>query len=141
MTTSKFPHAFLIIGGSKVFPIIDPIISIGRAFENDLMLEYPQISRQHAELRYNQGHFEIIDLDSTGGTFVNGRKIKKESLNKGDVITLVNLHLVFGQDDLPDAAKKTPYLKPKDSKNADKETKILPPKDEKPKKSGEGSLY
>lgn len=121
------PKAFLIIGGSKIFPIESQIISIGRSFDNDLVLEYPQISRKHAELRFSQGNFKIIDTDSTGGTFVNGIRIKQQVLNKGDVISLVNLHLVFGQDELPDSEATTQYRKPQDVLQGEQETVILPP--------------
>lgn len=123
MEIRELPKAFLIIGGTKVFPIDKRVVKIGRSFENDLMLEYPQISRLHAELRFHQGHFEIVDLNSTGGTFVNGVKIQNKILHQGDVITLVNLHLVFGQDDQPDSDQTTPYIKPEDSEKASQNTK------------------
>lgn len=123
---TELPKAFLIIGGSKIFPIESQVIKIGRAFDNDLVLEYPQISRKHAELRYSQGYFEIFDTDSTGGTFVNGVRIKQQVLNKGDVISLVNLHLVFGQDEVPDSDKTTQYRKPQDARQGEQDTMILP---------------
>jgi pSer/pThr/pTyr-binding forkhead associated (FHA) protein len=128
-SNNEIPNAFLIIGGSKVFPINSSITNIGRAYENDLVLEYPQVSRQHAELRYADGHFEIVDLDSTGGTFVNGVRVKNQSLGKGDVITLVNLHLVFGCDEQPDPGKTTQYRKPRDTRTSDQDTIILPTDD------------
>jgi pSer/pThr/pTyr-binding forkhead associated (FHA) protein len=87
---TEFPNAFLIIAGSKIFQIDSEITKIGRSFDNDLVFEYPQVSRKHAELRYSNGQFEIQDLGSTGGTFVNGVKIKQQQLKKGDVISLVN---------------------------------------------------
>lgn len=141
MKSQILPKAFLIIGGTKVFPIEQQVVTIGRALENDLMLEYPQISRVHAELRYTQGSFEIVDLESTGGTFVNGDKIKKQTLNKGDVITLVNLHLVFGQDDLPDTSQVTPYTRPTQSDQAAQDTKILPEKKAQQARFVEGSSF
>jgi pSer/pThr/pTyr-binding forkhead associated (FHA) protein len=131
----------LIIGGAKVFPIQKDEVKIGRAYENDLMLAYPQISRLHAELRYNQGNFEIIDLNSTGGTFVNGERIEAQTLNKGDVITLVNLHLVFGQDDPPDLSNVVPYTKPEDSAETARDTKTLPHYRKSKSTSGEGSSF
>ena len=123
---TELPKAFLIIGGNKVYPIELPVVRIGRAFDNEIVLEYPQISRKHAELRYSQGFFEIIDTDSTGGTFVNGVRIKRQVLNKGDVISLVNLHLVFGQDEVPDSDKTTQYRKPQDVRQEEQDTIILP---------------
>jgi pSer/pThr/pTyr-binding forkhead associated (FHA) protein len=135
------PDAFLIIGGTKVFPIEKQVVKIGRAYENDLMLEYPQVSRLHAELRFDQGSYEIIDLNSTGGTFVNGERIKQQTLSKGDVITLVNLHLVFGQDDPPDYSSVIPYAKPGDSIQAAQNTQTLPQSKTKKPTSSEGSSF
>jgi pSer/pThr/pTyr-binding forkhead associated (FHA) protein len=127
---TEFPNAFLIIAGSKIFQIDSEITKIGRSFDNDLVFEYPQVSRKHAELRYSNGQFEIQDLGSTGGTFVNGVKIKQQQLKKGDVISLVNLHLVFGQDELPDQKHTTNYRKPKDAKKGEQDTIIFPREDE-----------
>ncbi len=141
MENLELPKAFLIIGGTKVFPIEKKVIKIGRAFENDIVLEYPQISRTHAELHYDHGTFVIIDMDSTGGTFVNGNKIKKQTLNRGDVITLVNLHLVFGQDDPPDSSQVTPYTKPTESNQATRDTTILNKRKTDRSESGEGSSF
>jgi len=129
--TSK---AFLIIAGSKVFPIENPVTKIGRSFDNDLILQYPQISRKHAELRFTQGHFEIVDVGSTGGTSVNGNKITNHTLSKGDVITLVNLHLVFGLNADPNLSPATLYHAPHDDTLANKDTKTLTNLRAKPKK-------
>jgi pSer/pThr/pTyr-binding forkhead associated (FHA) protein len=134
-----FPKAFLIIGGSKLFSIDKPVIQIGRSLDNDLVLDYAQISRKHAEIKYSQSFYEITDLESMGGTFVNGDKITNKKLNKGDVITLVNLHLVFGQDDFPDSSSTTQYQIPEDPVSAEKETKSFngdQTKEEVEKKSG-----
>jgi pSer/pThr/pTyr-binding forkhead associated (FHA) protein len=118
-------NAFLIIGGSKLFPIEKKVTRIGRSYENDLILQYPQISRRHAEIRYDAGQFEIVDINSTGGTFLNGVKIWQQVLNKGDVITLVNLNLVFGQGRYPDMATVSLYQNPVDRFKANKDTKTL----------------
>lgn len=120
-----FLSAFFIIGGSKLFPIEKKITKIGRSFDNDLILQYPQISRSHAEIRFENGNFEIFDMDSTGGTFVNGIKIWQQVINKGDVITLVNLNLVFGQGRYPDLDTLSLYQHPVDRFMASKDTKTL----------------
>lgn len=126
---NELPIAFLIFGGSKVYNIVSKVTTIGRAYENDLVVEYPQVSRQHAELRYLDENFEIVDLDSTGGTFVNGIRVERQVLNKGDVISLVNLHFVFGQDELPDPGQTTQYRKPRDARGEEQDTMILPTDD------------
>lgn len=117
-------QAFLLIGGSTVFLLEKPTTKIGRSFDNDLIFKYPQISRKHAEIRQNKRGFEIVDMNSTGGTYVNGIKIWRYDLNSGDVISLVNLHLVFEMGPVPDST--TEYQPPKDRTIAIKETKTLP---------------
>lgn len=49
-------------------------LSIGRAFDNEIILDAPSVSRHHAELSYDRGNPQpiISDLGSTNGTFVNG---------------------------------------------------------------------
>ncbi|OQY35797.1 MAG: hypothetical protein B6I38_01215 [Anaerolineaceae bacterium 4572_5.1] len=101
MDISQLPNAFLIIESSKIFIIEKFITVIGRLPSNDLVLSDSHVSRQHAELRFSQGRFYLKDLDSTGGTFVNEKKISECCLFPGDVITLANVNLVFGQEELP----------------------------------------
>jgi pSer/pThr/pTyr-binding forkhead associated (FHA) protein len=96
-------NAFFVIEGVKVYPLVKKLISIGRRVENDLVIDDPRVSRRHAQLRANQeqGQFVLIDLNSTGGTFVNGRRINQSILYPGDVISIGGLLLTFNQDEPP----------------------------------------
>ena len=116
--------AHLRIGGLQVYQIEKTITKIGRSSGNDLILKYPQISRKHAEIRRKNDKFEIYDLNSTGGTFVNGKRIIRQELKKGDLIGLVNLHLVFEIGDVPDEAFE--YQTPRNLAHANRDTKTLP---------------
>jgi len=99
---SEIPrNAFLIIGGVKVFPLDQSVINIGRRADNNLVLDDPRISRYHAQIRANKGRFVLFDLNSTGGTYVNGQRINQTVLYPGDVISLAGLPLIFGQDNPP----------------------------------------
>ncbi len=89
--------AYLIINGSQVFSLERPLVHIGRRPDNDLVLDDPRISRLHAQLRANRGRFMLFDLNSTGGTLVNGKRITATILYPGDVITLAGATLVYGQ--------------------------------------------
>ena len=94
-------NAFLIVDGVKVFPLIEPVVNIGRRLDNQLVIDDPRISRNHAQLRAIKGRFVIFDLNSTGGTFVNGQRTNQSVLYPGDVISLAGVPLVFGQDNPP----------------------------------------
>jgi pSer/pThr/pTyr-binding forkhead associated (FHA) protein len=99
---SKMPeNAFLIVEGVKVFPLKLPVINIGRRLDNQLVIDDPRVSRNHAQLRAIKGRFVVFDLNSTGGTFVNGQRASQTVLYPGDVISLAGVALIFGQDNPP----------------------------------------
>ncbi len=93
------PNAFLIVNGRRVFNLEKDVINIGRKSDNELIIDDPRISRQHAQLRATRGHYVIFDLDSTGGTFVNGRRVTQRTLHPRDVISLAGVPLVYAQDE------------------------------------------
>lgn len=94
-------NAFLIIEGIKVHPLTEPVVNIGRRLENQLVIDDPRVSRNHAQLRAIKGRFVLFDLNSTGGTFVNGQRTSQTVLYPGDVISLAGVALIFGQDNPP----------------------------------------
>ncbi len=116
--------AFLIIEGVKVFPLREAVVNIGRRLDNTLVIDDPRVSRNHAQLRAIKGRFVIFDLNSTGGTFVNGQRASQSVLYPGDVISLAGLALIFGQDNpppRPDLASTSPL----NEAGADRPTAIL----------------
>jgi hypothetical protein len=94
-------NAFLIVEGVKVYPLKLPVINIGRRMDNQLVIDDPRVSRNHAQLRAIKGRFVVFDLNSTGGTFVNGQRASQTVLYPGDVISLAGVALIFGQDNPP----------------------------------------
>jgi hypothetical protein len=91
-------NAFLIIQGTKIFPLKQSVVNIGRRLDNHIVIDDPRVSRNHAQLRAVRGHFMLFDLDSTGGTFVNNERTTQSVLYPGDVISLAGVMLIFGQD-------------------------------------------
>ena len=73
-----------------------PNAVIGRSRECDVRLPDANSSRRHAEIRYEDGAWWIVDLGSTNGTIVNGKRAKREQLEDGDVVTLGSTDIVFG---------------------------------------------
>lgn len=94
-------NAFIIIEGVKIFPLSISVINVGRRMDNQLVIDDPRISRNHAQLRAINGRFVLFDLNSTGGTFVNGQRTSQCVLYPGDVISLAGVALIFGQDNPP----------------------------------------
>lgn len=91
-------HAFLITNGVQIFPLTHQVINIGRRIDNHLVIEDRRVSRVHAQIRAINGRYTIFDLDSSGGTFVNGVRSAQAILSPGDVISLAGVDLVYGQD-------------------------------------------
>lgn len=92
--------AFLIVGGAEIFTLSQPIVNIGRKSDNHLVIENPQISRRHAQLRAISGRYHFFDLGSTGGSTINGSDVKNATLLNGDVINLAGIvPLIFSQDE------------------------------------------
>jgi hypothetical protein len=91
-------NAFLIVEGSRVFPLSQPVINIGRRNDNQLILADPRVSRAHAQIRAVRGQYVLFDLNSTGGTMVNGRRIHQCALKPGDVVSLSGVPLIYGEE-------------------------------------------
>jgi hypothetical protein len=106
------PGAFLVVDGKRHFPLAAPVISIGRRLDNHLVLDDPHVSRTHAQLRSQRGKFVLVDLNSTGGTRVNGNVIRQHTLKPGDVITIAGIELIYGQDPSGPPDSTPPYAPP-----------------------------
>lgn len=96
---------YLIIGGKTVFPLQQPVINLGRRLDNHLIIDNPRVSRSHAQLRLVRGRYLIFDLNSNGGTFVNGKRITQHTLAPGDVISLAGYAIIYGEDNPETSAK------------------------------------
>jgi hypothetical protein len=80
--------ALLLIDGKRM--VVGPIgATIGRSRQCDIVLDDPNISRQHAEIRPRGGSWVITDLGSTNGVILNGRRIDgPEVVRPGDQVEL-----------------------------------------------------
>ena len=72
---SSEENAYLVIN-SQIFPLQRITTNIGRKLENDLVIQDALVSRLHAQIRYEEGQFVLYDMESTGGTFVNNKKVE-----------------------------------------------------------------
>jgi hypothetical protein len=73
-----------------------PTAVLGRSRECDCVLNDPNVSRQHAELRRGPtGDWQIVDLDSTNGVKVNDRRVDASRLAPGDEVVLGTVRFIF----------------------------------------------
>jgi hypothetical protein len=70
-------------------------VVIGRSRECDIQLADANVSRRHAEVRQEGASFWIVDLDSTNGIEVNGRRLKRAKLEDGDRVVIGTTGLTF----------------------------------------------
>src|SRR5271170_1332060 len=88
----------LAIAGSltnTVRPLVDGQISIGRDQANQLCLIDSAVSRRHCAIQQVDGRYELVDLDSHNGTFVNGTPVRHRVIDHGDVIRIGNTEFAF----------------------------------------------
>src|SRR5712692_6702708 len=77
-----------------------PVVNIGRADYNDLVLPDPSVSTSHAKLQRREGVWVLVDLDSTNGTFVDGEQVKGDApLAPGALVRFGDVQLVFEPTD------------------------------------------
>lgn len=87
-------NAYLVIN-TQIFPIKKRVVTIGRKFDNDLVLQDSSVSRYHAEIRFEDDKFVLVDKESASGTFLNNQKITKSVLYSGDIISFANMPIMF----------------------------------------------
>lgn len=85
-------------------------VRIGRSADNEIVIENLSVSRAHATIQYEDGHYLLSDLDSSNGTYVNGVRIKKTELLDRDVITIGKHRLYFYDQRSPDAPVKAAVM-------------------------------
>lgn len=88
--------ATLTLNG-RAHPVTSAGVVIGRSRECDLRVADGNASRRHAEVIRDGESYAVVDLGSTNGTELNGRRINRETLNDGDRITIGATDLVFGR--------------------------------------------
>src|SRR5437588_1983638 len=73
-------------------------VVIGRSKDCDVQLADANVSRHHAELRQEGAAYWMVDLGSTNGMEVNGKRLKRAKLRQGDTITLGSTELLFKRE-------------------------------------------
>lgn len=85
----------LLVGEGRRTVLSGDHMVIGRSRECDLVLDDPNVSRRHAEVRFDGDRWVAVDLGSTNGIKVNGRRVEEAPLEEGDQLTLGVSRLTF----------------------------------------------
>jgi len=100
-------------GSHKAFPLPSNVTVVGRRHDCDLRIPLPTISRRHFEVSQNTESLKIRDLDSTAGTFVNGKRVNGDTAVKaGDYIRVGPVTFVCQIDGRPEKIAPPPAKAP-----------------------------
>src|SRR5262252_3276192 len=80
---------------NQTLSLVEEVTTIGSVAGNTVVLADPAVSRKHAGIRKVNGLYELADLGSTNGVYVNGHKVPKKTLEPGDIIRVGNTEAVF----------------------------------------------
>ena len=86
---ADIPFTFRILPGN--------IKTVGRARRADFVLDAGMVSRLHCRLTAGATELEVLDLESTNGTFVNGARVERASLKEGDRLGIGRVELVISR--------------------------------------------
>jgi pSer/pThr/pTyr-binding forkhead associated (FHA) protein len=88
---AELPFLFRILPGS--------IKTVGRATRADFIVDAPLVSRLHCRLTAGAAELEVVDLESTNGTFVNGERIARALLKRGDRLGVGRVEMTLEKSD------------------------------------------
>lgn len=77
------------------FVLDRPITTVGRHADSNIFLDDVTVSLRHAEFRQEDGNFQIVDVGSFDGTYVNRELVDTAPLVNGDQIQMGKFRLVF----------------------------------------------
>jgi pSer/pThr/pTyr-binding forkhead associated (FHA) protein len=87
--------------GNKRYAVNGKVV-VGRAQECELSFSYDRLSRRHAELKLVNGALLVKDLESSNGTFVNGKRVDSVRLQPGDTLSFDKLSFTVVGPSEPD---------------------------------------
>jgi len=95
----------------KEFQITKERTTLGRRPYNDIVIDNLAVSGEHAVLTSTGNDVYIEDLNSTNGTYINGKAVKKQLLSNNDVVEIGKYRIKFLADEVEDY-EKTMILRP-----------------------------
>jgi FHA domain len=87
-TGTVTPLCLIVLPEGRPVEVATPVALVGRHSEVELRLAYPDVSRRHCRLVFEDGVWHVHDLDSLNGLFVNGERMHEAALYEGDRIRI-----------------------------------------------------
>jgi adenylate cyclase len=80
--------------GDHVVDLTQPDVLVGRQSDADLRMPQPDVSRQHCRFQFTGDNWQIVDLDSLNGVYVNGARVRRLAvIQPGDQIRICGVEL------------------------------------------------
>ena len=100
---SNAAYAAWLDVGDRPFPLVGKTLSLGRARDNNVVFTSTKVSRRHALVHAQGGaEFSLVDLGSSNGTHLNGRRVVHQSVAKRELFKSAKQSLVFRLEIPPD---------------------------------------
>jgi serine/threonine protein kinase len=112
------PNKLVVLAGpdeGRVFNLGSEVLLLGRSRATDSALIDPHISRVHCQVMPENGKHVVVDFESAGGTFVNGKQISRHLLQAGDLVRIGTTHMQFLEEQAGVAV--APPVRPRNGKN------------------------
>jgi pSer/pThr/pTyr-binding forkhead associated (FHA) protein len=84
----------VVLPAGRPVEVSKPVVVVGRHSDVELRLAYPDVSRRHCRLVFAGGAWQVHDLDSLNGVFVNGERMHEATLYEGDQVKIGEATLV-----------------------------------------------
>ncbi|MFA6319230.1 MAG: FHA domain-containing protein [Elusimicrobiota bacterium] len=94
----------------KEIPMTKDSLTVGRKADNDVVIDNPAVSGHHCKISVQGGTCFVEDLDSTNGTYVNEKRIKKSGLHHNDVVGVARHALVYIEESAASATAPIPAV-------------------------------
>ena len=114
------PRLIALSGPARgtIFALTEDEVSIGREPANGIRVNDHSVSRRHCLIKFENGSFHLVDLESYNGTFVNGVPVGEQALNHGDQIAVGKVVFLFLLDEMETVATENAVeLNDEDLKN------------------------
>src|SRR5262249_40988389 len=116
----------------KEVPLNKGGVTVGRKPDNDVVIDNPAISGHHCKITFEGRTYYVEDLDSTNGTYVNQKRVKKSGLHANDVVGIAKHALVFMDEAVSEEGAPAPAPAPEEPKTEAAEAAAADGKPEKP---------